>query len=533
MSRQDKDFYSALIHILIGEKYAMTKKLRAKLLDIEVGSFDVVLNEEDARDLGIYPKDRVKIFANGASAVAIVNTTKTFVQKGDIGVVKEVSDACKLRNGHKVSIALAERPKSIDYIRKKMLRQPLSESEFEAIVKDTLAGNLSEVEISAFVSAIYMNELTIDEMSAFSKKMAETGEMLDLRDRPVFDKHSLGGVPGNKITLLIVPVVAAAGLTIPKTSSRAITSACGTADIMEVLAPVTFSAREIESMVRRTNGIIAWGGGVNFAPADDVFIRMVEYPLAIDPHNLALCSVMAKKYAVGANFVVIDLPVGGGTKIPDLEMAKKFAKEFIELGERMKINVECAITYGDKPIGRAIGPALEAREALRMLEGEGPSSLLEKSIDIAGILLEAGGVAHRGKGKEVALRYIKSGKALEKMREIIAAQGGDPKIKPGDISVGEHVAEFHSPDEGYVTQIDNRSIVAIARTAGAPRDKGAGILLNVSKGTKVKKGDLLYQVYADSAYKLEQAAKAANQLRPVLLEGMLLQRIPGYEVYEY
>ncbi len=517
----------------VAEGNRMNKKLRTRLLDIEVGSFDIVLNEEDARDLGIHPKDRVKIFSDSMSAVAIVNTTKTFVPKGEIGVVREVSAACKLRNGQRISIALAERPKSVEYIRKKMLRQPLNEAEFEAIVKDVIAGNLSEVEISAFVSAVYMNELTIDEMAAFSKKMAETGEMLDLRDRPVFDKHSLGGVPGNKITLLIVPIVAAAGLTIPKTSSRAITSACGTADIMEVLAPVTFSAREIESIVRRTNGIIAWGGGVNFAPADDVFIKMVEYPLAIDPHNLALCSVMAKKYAVGANFVVIDLPVGEGTKVPDLDTAKKFAKDFIELGERMRMNVECAITYGDKPIGRAIGPALEAREALRMLYGEGPSSLLEKSTDIAGILLEAGGVAHRGKGKEVALQYIKSGKALKKMQEIIEAQGGNPRIKPEDLPIGERVAEFHSPDEGYVTQINNRSIVAIARAAGAPRDKGAGILLNVSLGAKVKRGDLLYQVYAESEYKLEQAAKIANQLRPVLLEGMLLQRIPGYEVYEY
>jgi AMP phosphorylase len=238
---------------------------------------------------------------------------------------------------------------------------------------------LSEVELTAFVASLYMNEMTLDETAYLTKKMAENGEMLHLKRRPVFDKHSIGGVPGNKITLLIVPIVAAAGLTIPKTSSRAITSACGTADIMEVLAPVTFSSKEIEEIVERVGGIIAWGGGVNLAPADDIFIRVVEYPLAIDPHNLAICSVMAKKYAVGADFVVIDIPMGEGTKVGSMEEAKKFARNFVQLGERIGIDVECAITFGDKPIGRAIGPALEAREALRALEGEGPSSLIEKS----------------------------------------------------------------------------------------------------------------------------------------------------------
>ncbi|MEE9593902.1 MAG: AMP phosphorylase [Candidatus Hydrothermarchaeales archaeon] len=509
----------------------MEKKLKTKILDMEVGSLEVIINEEDAKDMGIYPKDRVRIYSDSKSVTAIVNTTKTFVRQGEIGAVREVVNACKLRAGRKVLIAPVERPRSVEHIRKKLQGQTLTETEFEYILKDVLAGNLSEAEISAFISAIYINELNMDEMVSLSKKMAETGEMLELKQKPIFDKHSLGGVPGNKITLLIVPIVAAAGLTIPKTSSRAITSACGTADIMEVLAPVTFDAKEIEKIVNKTNGIIAWGGGVNFAPADDIFIKTVEYPLSIDPHNLALCSVMAKKYAVGADFVAIDLPMGEGTKVPNMDVAKKFARNFIELGEKMKIRVECAVTYGDKPIGRAIGPALEAREALRALEGQGPSSLIEKSTDIAGILLEAGGVAQNG--KEAALEYLNSGKALKKMREIIGEQGGDKEMKSDDIAIGGCKEEFYSPRRGYVTAIENRSIVNIARAAGSPKDKGAGILLHASKGHKVAKGDLLFEVYAESDYKLDQAVKLAKQYNPVVLEGMLLQRIPGFTVFEY
>lgn len=517
--------------INLEEVYVLEKKLKTRVLDMEVGSLEVIINEEDAKDMGIHPKDRVRIFADDMRVTAIVNTTKTFVREGEIGAVREVVNACKLHSGMEVLVTPVERPRSVDHIRKKMQGKTLSASEFEDIIKDVTAGNLSEVEISAFISAIYINELNMDEMASLSRKMAESGEMLELKRKPIFDKHSLGGVPGNKITLLVVPIAAAAGLTIPKTSSRAITSACGTADIMEVIAPVTFDAREIERIVNRTNGIIAWGGGVNFAPADDIFIKTVEYPLSIDPHNLALCSVMAKKYAVGANFVVIDLPMGTGTKIPNMDIARKFARNFIELGERMKIRVECAVTYGDKPIGRAIGPALEAREALRALEGNGPSSLIEKSTDIAGILLEAGDVSQNG--KEVALEYLSSGKALKKMREIIGEQGGDEKIKSDEIPIGGYKEEFFAHDRGYVTHIDNRSIVSIARAAGAPKDKGAGVLLHASKGLKVARGDKLFEIYSESEYKLEQATKLAKQYPPVVLEGMLLKRIPGFEIFEY
>ncbi|MDI6655263.1 MAG: AMP phosphorylase, partial [Candidatus Hydrothermarchaeota archaeon] len=422
----------------------------------------------------------------------------------------------------------AEKPKSIEYIRKKMNGIALSESEYDTIIKDTIANNLSEIELTAFVSALYINKMGMDETVFLTKKMAENGEMLNLKKKPIFDKHSIGGVPGNKITLLIVPIVAAAGLVIPKTSSRAITSACGTADIMEVLAPVTFNASEIEEIVNKTNGIIAWGGGVNLAPADDIFIG-VEYPLGIDP--LAVASVMAKKYAVGTNFVVIDLPMGEGTKVATMEEAKRLARDFVELGERIGISVECAITYGDKPIGRAVGPALEAQEALKALEGEGPSSLVEKSTEIAGIILEAGGVARKGRGKQEALEILNSGKALAKMREIIAAQGGNPKVTSENVQVGKYCEKIFSAGGGYVTHIVNAAIVQIARTAGSPKDKGAGILLHVSKGEKVEKDSVLLEIFSDSEYKLEQALKLAEQIQPVILGGMLLKRIPEYTIF--
>ncbi len=501
--------------------------LKAKIFDLEIGRYEATLNETDAKKLGVRPKDRIKLFSRGKSIVAVVNTTKTVIKAGEIGISADILKTMGVKESDDIIVAPTEKPKSVEYIRKKMQGVTLSEAEFESIVKDVVTGRLSEVEITAFVSAIYINGLNIDEAAYLSKKMAETGEILEIRKKPVFDKHSLGGVPGNKITLLVVPIVAAAGLAIPKTSSRAITSACGTADIMEVLAPVTFNASEIVEIVDRTNGIIAWGGGVNLAPADDIFIR-VEYPLAIDPHYLALCSVMAKKYAVGADFVVIDLPMGSETKIPTMEDARKYARDFLELGERLDITVECAVTYGDKPIGRAVGPALEAKEGLKALEGEGPSSLIEKSTDIAGILLEAGGIATKGNGKQAAMEILKSGKALKKMKEIIEAQGGDPKVTSDYISVGRYKETIYSPMGGYVTHISNKAIVQVARAAGSPKSKGAGIHLYITKGTKVAKGEPLFDIYAESEWELEEASKLAKQLLPVRIEGMILKRFPEY-----
>jgi len=508
----------------------MEKKLKVKTLDIEEGRPEVVLNEEDAKELGVHSGDRVNVFTGDRKTVAIVNETKTLVKEGELYATLDLIKECKLEKDCTVSVVPAQKPRSVDYIKRKMGGEALNEAEYEEIVGDVIANNLSEVELTAFISALYIHEMTMEETVALAKKMAETGEMLELKNSPVFDKHSLGGVPGNKITLLVVPIVAAAGLTIPKTSSRAITSACGTADIMEVLAPVTFNAEEIQRIVNKVGGIITWGGGVNLAPADDIFIR-VEYPLSLDPHNLALCSVMAKKYAVGADYVVIDIPTGAGTKVETMEKAKRFAADFIELGRRLGITVECAITYGDKPIGRAVGPALEAREALDALEGRGPSSLIEKACSIAGMVLEAGNAAEKGEGKKAAENLLKSGRALNKMRQIIEEQGGDPKVTPAKIKVGEFTRELHSSEDGYVTHIDNKAVVKVARAAGAPKDKGAGLLLFIAKGKKVKKGEVLFKVFAESEYKLEQAVKLARSLQPVKLEGMLLERVPGVKYF--
>ncbi|NYT01258.1 MAG: AMP phosphorylase, partial [Methanosarcinales archaeon] len=357
--------------------------------DIEIGQHKVMLNQVDAQNMGLNAGDRVKVRAKGASITAILDTTVQMVGAGQIGIFTEAHK--ELKEAKEVDILPAPRPASISYIKKMMDKERLAEDEIRSIVQDIVDNNLSDVELSAYVTTSYIHNMDSQETEWLTKAMINTGERIRFDTHPVVDKHSIGGVPGNKVSLLIVPIVAAAGLLIPKTSSRAITGAGGTADLMELLAPVEFSAEEIKELTEDVGAVIAWGGATNIAPADDKLIK-AEYALAIDPYSQMLASIMAKKGAVGADAVVVDMPVGPGTKLPSPADGRTLAKDLMDLGDRLGIQVECAMTFGGSPVGRTIGPALEVREALTMLEGKGgPNSLREKSLALAGILLEMAG----------------------------------------------------------------------------------------------------------------------------------------------
>ncbi|MEM3479144.1 MAG: AMP phosphorylase, partial [Candidatus Bathyarchaeia archaeon] len=403
-------------------------------------------------------------------------------------------------------------PLSVYYVRNKLSGRKLTYEEIFEIVKDAVSGNLSEIEIAAVVTALHAFGLDLDEATSLSMAMVETGNRLELKKPLIVDKHSIGGVPGDKTTLLVVPIIAASGLTIPKSSSRSITSAAGTADRAEVLMPVALGIEEMREVVEKTNGCIVWGGALDLAPADDIFIR-VEHPLSIDP--LLLPSIMGKKKAVGANLLVIDIPTGRGTKIKTIGEADLLAKDFMELGRRLGIRVRCAVTYGEQPVGYAVGPALEAWEALNTIMGRSQAyDLIDKATHIAGILLEMSGKAD-GNGGAIALEVLRSGKAEEKLREIIGAQGGNPNIMPDDIALGSERFIVRSKRSGVVLWIDNASVVEAARLAGAPRDKGAGVLLHRKIGDKVSEGEALATIFAERASKLERAISVFEEF-PVI-----------------
>lgn len=499
-------------------------KLKAKVIDVSIGKSMVVLNQADAKEMNFLAGDRVKLKLGERGTTAIVGLTEDTVPKGEVGMFKDLKNFLSVKDGDAVSFSSLKSVKSFSFIRKKMEGRQLSKEEIYSIIEDLVEGNLSDEMIAGFLVSEHFHGMSTKELEYLTTAMADVGHKIDF-ERPTYEKHSIGGVPGNKVTLLIVPIVAAAGLLIPKTSSRAITSPSGTADCMSVLAPVEFTAEELKEIALKTNGAIVWGGGLNMAPADDIFIK-VEHALSLDPVPQMLASIISKKLAVGTNNVVIDIPTGPGTKVKDVEDSRPLANQFIELGRSVGMRVRCGITYGGQPVGHAVGPALEALEALKALAGRGPSSLIEKSTALAGILLEMGGIAAEGGGKRMAKEILASGKALQKMREIIEAQGGNPDIKLDDIPVGEHRATINAPCDGFVTNIDNAAIVDIARVAGAPKEKGAGVVLHWKRGSQVREGEPLLEIYAEREFKLSEAYSLALQLKPITIEGMLLHEVP-------
>jgi AMP phosphorylase len=501
-------------------------ELTAELLHITAGGRRIaILSEETANSIGVHSSDRIRITSGNQQTIAIANLAANFPQDR-IGLYDEISTTLKIREDEKLDIQLAQLPESLTYVRAKLRGERLRETDIQKIVSDVVERHLSEVEISAFLTALNIHGLSMSENEAMSRAMVQTGKTINFDKTPILDKHSIGGIPGDKTSIIVVPIVAAAGYRIPKTSSRAITSPAGTADRVETLCPVNLSTQEIRETVKKTNGCLVWGGSLELAPADDLFIK-IEYPLGIDP--MLLPSIMSKKKAIGATHVAIDIPTGSGAKIKTRTEAYLLASDFVELGKRLGMTIQCAMTFGEQPIGCAIGPALEAQEALNTLQGSGPPDLVDKATTLAGILFEMVGAKN---GKRKAEKILQSGKAEQKLRQIIETQGGNPRIKPEEIPVGTETAEVKAKQAGRTLWISTECIVQIAREAGAPREKGAGVVLKAKLGDAVRKGSVLFRVYAERPSELQSALELAESLQPYVLsrkpeERMLLDQIPA------
>ena len=500
--------------------------LIAGVLNIFAGGKSIViLNSEAAASLGVHSSDRVKLTYRNKEVIAIADLAADF-PTDRIWFYAEIAQALGISGNETVQVQLAPMPESLGNVRAKLRGERLRDEEMLTVVRDVVEQHLSDIEISAFLTALKIHGLSMGETEAMSRAMVETGKTISFGKGPILDKHSIGGIPGDKTSMIVVPIIAAAGNTIPKTSSRAITSPAGTADRVETLCPVTLEISEIQSVVKKTGGCLVWGGALELAPADDLFIR-VEYPLGIDP--LLLPSIMSKKKAMGITHLVVDIPTGSGAKIKTATEAYTLASDFVHLGEHLGIKVHCALTFGDQPLGCGIGPALEAREALNTLMGNGPRDLREKAISLAGMLFELVGEENgRGKAEEI----LRSGKAECKLREIIEAQGGNPSVKPEDIKVGPEHAEIRAKEKGRVLWIDTSAIVQVARAAGTPKESGAGIVLRSKIGEAASRDGVLFEVYAERASKLEAALELAHKLEPVVLskkpeERMLLGQYPA------
>jgi AMP phosphorylase len=429
---------------------------------------------------------------------------------------QEIWKVYKVTSGRTIFVDIPERSKSLEAISRKLLGHDLAKEDLELIMQDIASRRLRETEIAFFISTFFNPGFNEDEIYWMTQGMAQSGDSLSfkgLRGKGlvIADKHSIGGVAGKGITPVLVPILICGGLVVPNTSSRAITAPSGTSDILEVVMPVSLTEQQIKEVVKKTGGCLFWGGSLSISPADDVIIN-VERSLRIQEYQKVLVSIVAKKVALGIENILIDLPYGKGSKIERTEDVFVLAKEFKKLFKKFGIECETTTRKVNGPDGRGIGPNLEIKEALKILEREGGASMeMERAvIDMAGILFEATGISKEGEGKVLAQDILDSKKAYEKFWEIGFAQGATKIVRSSDIKTGNLSYDIKATENGVVKMISSIEIVNIARAAGCPRIKEAGLYIQKMPGESVEKGDVLFTIYATSEDRLENGKKAVN-----------------------
>lgn len=463
------------------------------------------------RSEGLDAQSRVLIRADHSEIVATLNVvTSDIVSVDQLGLSEAAWRRLNVESGSRGWVRHPRTLESLGHVRAKIFGERLDLGMMQAVMTDVVQGRYRDIHIAAFLTACATAALDFPEVEALTKAMVGVGERLRWSSPIIVDKHCVGGLPGNRTTPLVVPIVAAMGLTMPKTSSRAITSPAGTADAMECLAPVDLSLTEIRRVVKQVGACIAWGGAVQLSPTDDIFIR-IERALDLDGTGQMIASILSKKVAAGATHVVIDIPVGPTAKIRDARSAARLAAMMRAVGHSVGIEVRALVTDGTQPIGVGIGPALEAHDILKVLrnDAEAPADLVGRALLLAGEVAELAGVAEAGRGVERARDVLADGRAWAKFQEICEAQGGMREPPVAGFS-----RDVLAERDGVVMAVDNRRIANAAKLAGAPNAPSAGISFYSPVGRRVKAGDRLFTLHAESrgelAYALEYLTHHPN-----------------------
>jgi thymidine phosphorylase len=458
------------------------------------------------RSEGFSSQNSVLITHGNTSMVATLYVVAPdMLGNGEIGLSEYPWAKLKLKRGSPVTVSHPPPLESFSHVRSKVYGHRLGDHAFQQIVHDIAGGRYLNIDLSAFITTCAANSLDLEEMTGLTRAMVDVGERIDWGRTPIVDKHCVGGLPGNRTTPLVVAMVAAAGLTIPKTSSRAITSPAGTADMMETLAPVELGIDKMREVVEQEGGCIVWGGAVKLSPTDDVLIR-VERVLDLDAEGQLVASILSKKIAAGSSHLVLDLPVGPTAKVRSHEAATSLAHSLTEVARAFGLHVRTVQSDGTQPVGRGIGPALEARDVLAVLKGEAnaPSDLRDHAVVLAGHLLEMGGAAQNGDGQTLARHILSSGQAWHKFQAICQAQGG-MRTPP----VADHRHVMTADRTGIIDRIDNRRLAKVAKLAGAPDDPAAGVEIHVRIGERVVEGEPTYTIHSEAPGELAYALNYA------------------------
>jgi len=479
------------------------EKLKLKYKDLGIDSQDKKIvylkyNSNIRKKAGFDALKNVKISFGNKNIIATIHLIKNgiidnLLGEDEIGLSTFAKKKLDVNDGGILKLEFAKMPlNSLTAIRSKMFGKRFTDKDISQIIYDINEGLLSDIHLSAFITECAANKLDVYEIRALTKAMVEVGERLEWKNDIVIDKHCIGGIPGNRTTPISISIVAAAGLTIPKTSSRAITSPAGTADTLEVLTNVDLSLDDMTVVVEKEGACLSWGGSMKLSPADDILIK-IERILNVDSNGQMIASVLSKKIAAGSTHVVIEIPVGTTAKITTMEEAEKLQSEFEFVGSTLGLKVKVIISDGRRPIGVGIGPALEARDILKVLENktDAPKDLKNKSIKLAAELFKLAEGLSDKEANEKAEKILKSGEAYQKFKAICLAQGAFKKIP-----ISNYTYEFKPERHGKLIGINNAKLSNLAKIAGAPDNHVAGLELLKNEGDIIMTGDVAIIIHS-------------------------------------
>lgn len=493
-----------------------TRSLKLKWLGIDTYMESVIFMNKNCplcRSEGFDIHARIAVQFNDRTILATLNTIDNgLLDSNEASLSSYAWNLLDAKEGEVIHLSHPHPLQSLSFVRSKVYGHALKTDEISHIIEDISKGHYSDIHIATFLTACAGGRLNKEEIIDLTKSMINSGQKLQWPREQIVDKHCVGGIPGNRTTLIIVPIITAFGLMMPKTSSRAITSPSGTADTMEIFAPVDLDLKKMRAVVEKENGCIIWGGSVALSPADDILIR-VERVMDLDSEGQLIASVLSKKIAAGSNHILLDIPVGSTAKVRSFEMAHTLQSLFQVVGNALGITVHSIITDGSQPIGRGIGPSLEAQDVLLVLQNDpqAPQDLRNRALELAGNILEFSANIKPGEGKIIAERILNKGEAFEKFKAICCAQG-DFREPP--------IADFHhtieSPHRGKIISINNRYLANLAKLAGAPHDKAAGVFLHAHLEMSVEEGQPLFTIYAENKGELNYALSMLNQVPQII-----------------
>lgn len=483
--------------------------LRARRIALDTHDQLVIITRRDCpvcRSEGFTAHARVRVEAANRRIIAtLYQIDSDLLDPGQAALSESAWRKLDLSEGDELHLSHPQPLNSLGLVRGRVFGQAFSSADLQEIITDVAAGHYSDIHIAMFLTAMATSGLSDEELTYLTEAMIQAGDRLHWQREPIADKHCVGGLPGNRTTPLVVAIVAACGLWMPKTSSRAITSPAGTADTMETLAPVDLDLSAMRRVVESEGGCIVWGGAVRLSPVDDMLIRVARV-MDLDAEGQLVASVLSKKIAAGASHLVLDLPVGPTAKVRSRADGEQLGRRLEYVARSFGVRTRIMLTDGRQPVGRGIGPALEAGDIMAVLENNtlAPQDLRARSLSLAAALLELAGRAPEGEGLALAEQTLDSGAALKKFLAICQAQGGlrePPVARRNYLIEARHV--------GTVSEIDNRRLGRVAKLAGAPGAPAAGVELHVRLDQVVERGQPLYTIHAETAGELNYAREFA------------------------